>query len=504
MPKFCRLCPLALTVVALFSASALAKGIYTHGEAELEPAVLTVMTPSGIQQIPYELGTLYVREKRSNPRSRIIRVGFARIRSTAHPMGTPTFHLPGGPGNTILDRLQGPGNAELLQYLAVGDVLVLEQRGYTLRGEQLLSNFQGNPLPLDRPTSLTDITQSAVDLANASIAQYAGTEVDLSGYTILELADDVDDLRRALGYPKITLVGQSFGSQLSFAVMRRHPWMVKRALLSGVEPLNASYDMPSHVLAAIHRMASDIDKDPLFQHYLPRGGYMAAIGEIFHRLRRQPLNVQVTDPQTQQTFTVVLGVEDFQIFLNLAAENHQSIIDIYRGHYTHWAQQIAGLRVGGGMASFKLLIPWLIDTSTGVTPVRNRQLHTDPAIKLLGTWTFDPYIASAPIWPTRDVGNSLRTPMPSFIPVLFIAGDWDTSTPIENTRRIAPYFLNSRTLYVHRGTHGARSDIERTRPDVMAPILTFLKTGDTSQLPTKVELPAPWKMGLPPAQPPTP
>ena len=70
-----------------------------------------------------------------------------------------------------------------------------------------------------------------------------------------------------------------------------------------------------------------------------------------------------------------------------------------------------------------------------------------------------------------------------------------------NTQGIAPYFPNSRTLYVHRGTHGARADIERTRPDVMAPILEFLKTGNTSQLPTNVELPVPWNMELPPPKP---
>ena len=490
--------PVALFVVALFSTPVFAQVIHTHGEAELEPAVLTVVTPSGIQQIPYELGTLYVREKRSNPNSRIIPVGFARIRSTTHPTGTPTFHLPGGPGNTMIDKLQGSRNAVLLQYLAAGDLVVLEQRGFTLRGEQLLSHFPGNPLPLHSPTSLADIKQSAVDLANASVAEYAGTEVDPSGYTILELADDVNDLRQALGYPRISLVGQSFGSQLSFAVMKRHPYIVKRALLSGVEPLNNGYDMPSHVFAAVQRMALDIDKDPRFQPYLPLGGYMAAIDEIFDRLRTQPVGVQVTDPQTQQTLTVVLGVEDFQIFLNLAAENPEPIIAIYQGHYTNWAQQIAGLRLGGGMATLKPLIPWLIDTSTGVTPIRNRQLHTDPAIEFLGTWTFDPYVVSAPIWPTQDVGNAFRTPMPTSIPVLFIAGDWDTSTPIENTQGIVPYFPNSRTLYVHRGTHGARSDIERTRPDVMTLIVEFLKTGNTSQLPTNVALPAPWNMDLPP------
>jgi pimeloyl-ACP methyl ester carboxylesterase len=330
--------------------------------------------------------------------------------------------------------------------------------------------------------------------------RYSGTGVDLSGYTILQCADDVDDLRRALGYAQISLVGQSFGSQLSFAIMRRHPGIVQRALLSGVEPLNNGYDMPSHVLAALQRMAWEIDQDPAFRADLPEGGLMAAVRKIFERLRTQSVRVQVTDPRTQQVFTVVLGVEDFQLLLNLAADEPLGIIDIYQGDYAAWATQIAQLRLAGGAASHRVLIGWLIDSSTGVTPAREHQLRTDPALDILGTWSFDPFIASAPIWPTPDVGDAFRVPVPSSTPVLFVAGDWDTSTPIENTQSIMPYFRTSWAILVHRGTHGARSDLERDRPDVMQTILEFLKTGHTGHLPKEVELPAPWTNPAPPPQ----
>src|SRR6267154_3676212 len=47
------------------------------GEIKIEPASLT--TPGG-ETIPFELGTLYVPENRSDPKARIIDVGFARFR----------------------------------------------------------------------------------------------------------------------------------------------------------------------------------------------------------------------------------------------------------------------------------------------------------------------------------------------------------------------------------------------------------------------------------------
>lgn len=471
----------------LLATPSFAAGRPAAGQIVTERASLTTIDG---RRIPYELGTLYVRENRSKPNSRLIGVGFARIRR-AFPSGAPpTFHLPGGPGNTILDRLQNPMEAQqLLQYLAVGDVVLVEQRGYTTRGEQLVFDYQGTPQPLDQPASPDALKQYATGMATAAVSAYASRGIDLSGYTVLECADDVEELREALGYRKISLVGQSFGSQLSFAIMRRHPQIVERALLSGVEPLNNGYDMPSHVFAALQRMAWDVDQDPQMQPYLPESGLMGAVREIFDRLRT-PISVQVRDPQSNRTDLVVLGVSDFQQLLSLAPEPH-NIVAVYNGRYELWAHLVRNMRVNGGIARGDVakVIPWLIDTSLGVTPFRERLLRTDPAVDVFGTWTFDLFIDTAAIWPTADVGDEFRTPVVDRTPVLFVHGDWDTSTPIENTLSILPYFPNAHALMVHRGTHGARVALERGMPDVMQRVFEFLRTGRRQQLPVSVELP---------------
>src|SRR5207344_3628879 len=99
------------------------------------------------------------------------------------------------------------------------------------------------------------------ELAKAAVADLKAKGIDPRGYTVKECADDVADLRKALGYQQITLVGTSFGSQWSFAIMRRHPEIVARALLSGVEPLDYGYDMPSHVVAGLQRMWWEDEED---------------------------------------------------------------------------------------------------------------------------------------------------------------------------------------------------------------------------------------------------
>lgn len=220
------------------------------GEVVLEQASLT--TPE-TGEVKFELGTLYVPENRADPKSRIIGLGFARFRAL-QPSGTPpTFHLPGGPGDSYLRGLKRD-NRQLARwikhinlYRGVGDMVMVDQRGNSERGEILKLKYRTQEQPLDQPTSLARATAAFVEASRAAVSEYEKKGIDLRGYTVKECADDVNDLRRALGYDRITLVGTSFGSQWSFAIMRRHPDVIARALLSGVEPLDYGYDMPSHV-----------------------------------------------------------------------------------------------------------------------------------------------------------------------------------------------------------------------------------------------------------------
>src|SRR5438270_2432528 len=282
------------------------------GEIIIEPASLT--TPTG-ETIAFELGTLYVPENRSDPKARIIGVGFARFRPRHSTGVPPTFHLDGGPGASFLEGLR-PGNnkharLDIDLYRGIGDVVLIDQRGFSERGDVLKFKYRTIRRPLDRPTSIARESAGYAVMARAAVDAFSRKGFDLRGYDVKECADDVNDLRKALGYDQIILVGQSFGSQWSFAVMRRHPEIVARALLMGVEPLDFGYDMPSHVLAAVQRIWGEAEKDPRLQPYLPTGGLMAAAREVLQRLEKAPVKVSGKNEKTGETVTITLGTGDF-------------------------------------------------------------------------------------------------------------------------------------------------------------------------------------------------
>lgn len=462
------------------------------GEITLEPASLT--TPTG-ETITFELGTLYVPENRSEPKSRIIGVGFARFRPP-HPTGVPPiFQLIGGPGASFLEGLK-PGNNKhrvpgLDLYRGIGDVVFIDQRGYSERGDILKFEYRTPGHPFDEPLSIDRDTATYMSMSHSAVDSFSRKGVDLRGYDVKECADDVNELRRALAYDQIILVGQSFGSQWSFAVMRRHPEIVARALLTGVEPLDFTYDMPSHVLAAVQRMWWEAEKDPQLRPYLPAGGLMAAAREVLQRLERVPVKVSVRNKKTGEVITITLGKGDFQRTLNQekGGTDPAFILSLYYGHYDEWARSAFDFRQP--REAEEAIIGPLIDTSLGVTPRREYLLRNDQAAALLGQWDFDSYLATADIWPSEDVGDEFRNEFISLIPVVFVEGDWDTSTPIENTLSVAPYFMNGRVVIVEHGKHFALKQMVEDSPDIVTAMMEFVRSGKTTNLPPRITLPVP-------------
>src|SRR6266550_3700874 len=462
------------------------------GEIIIEPASLT--TPSG-ETIIFELGTLYVPENRSDPKARIIGVGFARFRPR-HPTGVPpTFHLDGGPGASFLEGLR-PGNnkharLDIDLYRGIGDVVFIDQRGFSERGDVLKFKYRTIRRPLDQPTSIARESAGYAVMSRAAVDAFSRKGFDLRGYDVKECADDVNDLRKALGYDQIILVGQSFGSQWSFAVMRRHPEIVARALLMGVEPLDFGYDMPSHVLAAVQRMWQEAEKDPQLKPYLPAGGLMAAAREVLRRLEKAPVQVKVKNKKTGETTMISLGKEDFQrsFATERGGDQPAFILSLYYEHYGDWAQSALTFRQPRD--SEEAIIGPLIDTSLGVTPRREYLLRNDPATEFFGQWDSRSYLETADIWPSRDVGDAFRNEIENHIPVVFVEGDWDTSTPIENTLSVAPYFLNGRVLIVEHGKHSALKRIVEDEPEIVTALMEFVRTGNIARLPTRMTLPVP-------------
>ncbi|MFW6085319.1 MAG: alpha/beta fold hydrolase, partial [Gemmatimonadota bacterium] len=325
--------------------------------------------------------------------------------------------------------------------------------------------------------------------------------IDRHGFNVREAATDVADVARALGYDRIALWGSSFGSHWATAVMRYHPELVARAVLGGFEGPDHTYDMPSHVLEALGRVAADAERSPRLRGRIPEGGLLAALQTVVERLERNPVAVDVPDESGNVRSVTVGhliaqsvvedGYSDVEPGTHPMAAWPADVIAMFEGDYRGLAREaldeaIEGFDYGPSATYF------LYDCASGISRIRSERLADDPASSVLGreNWLHE---GACPAWEV-DLGEEFRTGFRTDVPTVIVQGTWDTSTPLENVREMLPRFSNVRFIPVVRGTHGAlwlsfrdhaTEEVQRFGQD----LLRFAATGDASALPDSLVLP---------------
>ena len=177
-----------------------------------------------------DCGTLVVPENRSDPAARLIALPVKRIWSGSTQPAEPIFYLAGGPGSSNMG-FQPPA-----WLLAKHDEVMVGYRG-----------VDGSPR-LDCPEVERAITGSGQDLLSQSSLNALGMSmlacakhlqaqgVDLAGYTIQEVVDDMEAARSALGYGQIDLLSESYGTRVAQIYADIHPLSLLRSAMVGVNP----------------------------------------------------------------------------------------------------------------------------------------------------------------------------------------------------------------------------------------------------------------------------
>ena len=422
------------------------------GALRFEP--ITLEPADGSKPLVAELGRLTVLENRSRPEGATIDLAFVRLKTAASRPGPPVVWLAGGPGGSGTEDSQGPLFALLAEIAEFSDVIALDQRGMGLSQPRL--DCPGRlDLPLDRPMAPELVLGAFRQSAAVCRSHWAARGVDLGSYNTNESARDIEDLRRALGAPRISLLAGSYGTHLAFATIRLFGGSIERAVLFGVSGPDHMERLPGDYQDVLEQIDRMVKRTPLLATVIP--SFLGTVRAVMEKLERDPQRVEGVDRTTGEQRTVTIGKFDLQCFTrNLLASRDQIArlpglyLAMIRGDFRELASSSLTSRRGAAPPA----VDFTMRCASGASAERREKVRLQSKRAVLGAMADFPIPDVCDAWGVPDLGTAFRAPLASNVPVLFVSGTLDAHTPAGNAKEVLAGFPNGRHLLVEDGAHG--------------------------------------------------
>jgi pimeloyl-ACP methyl ester carboxylesterase len=427
-----------------------------------------------------EWGTLTVPENRRGKDSNPVTLAFVRFPATTADPGHPIVYLASGPGESGIEAARGGHYPIFMALREVADVIALDQRGTGASLPSLRCEAEGAwRLPLDRPVGREEALAIALDQSRVCAARLRDDGIDLDGYNAVENADDIDDLRTALGAEKLDLWGMSYGTHLALATLRRHAGRIGRCVLGGAEGPDHTYKLPSIIQRQLENIGDLVRVDPVWGGRI--SDFVALVEFVLEGLELEPATVEIRNPYNGHTvragigrfeveYMTAVGLADTRI-IALLPSWYQAMSN---GDYSMIAREsllskyLLLLKRGLGRNAMSLLM----DCASGATQERWERIEREAADTVLGRTVDFPFPEIGEAWGRPDLGDEYRAPVRADNPVLFLSGSLDCRTPLDNVVEVLSGLPQGQYSIVLGAGH---ADVFLSCPEVEALIAGFFR-----------------------------
>ncbi|ESQ88232.1 alpha/beta hydrolase [Asticcacaulis sp. AC460] len=238
-----------------------------------------------------ECGTMVVEETRGKANGRTVALPVVIVRAqAADKKADPVIFLHGGPGGEVVSGLPFRLRRKPSLVTDDRDWIFFDQRG---TGKSTPSLDCG-----EAPLSDAGVTSDAgVAELQACGRKLAAQGIDLTQYNSAVIAQDIRDIRQALGVKTYNLYGGSYGTRVAMAVMQHDPADLRAVVLNSTWPpeANATAPLPGLVSREVRQVLAYCAADSVCN-----GKYPDLAARFDTRLR-QWLTTSVSDKD--QTYT---------------------------------------------------------------------------------------------------------------------------------------------------------------------------------------------------------
>ena len=419
-----------------------------------------------------ECFVLVVAENRDLPQGREVRLKVAVLKAKRSAGLEPLVYLSGGPGDAPLVASSSGADAlaegdwwnETANIRRRRDVIVLSQRGAggSIPNLECFDPRTSQPAKARR-REITE--QQERDIVAGCRAGLDRRKIDLAMYTTPALADDVADLAAAFSLPRINLYGVSYGTRWALEVMRRHPGLVRAAVLDGVYPpqVNGEQNEPEIVRRAFERLYADCATDAVCRERHP--GIRGEVEGAIEAAERAPIQLSLQLEDGTQSARLD-GARLLMVLLHMMREGEAALIP----------ETVAALR-GGDLRLLRMFAEDLESSDGGLLEqnaqqfdglynsiecretwaavdraARRRQIEANGLYSLNARQTKSATFCQ--LWRVPAAPAAERQPVTSDVPTLLLSGGYDWLTPPAWGREAAKSLSASRHVVFRAQGHG--------------------------------------------------
>jgi len=382
----------------------------------------------------------------------------------------PLFFLAGGPGQGAAD-IARLGRDLMRRIGADRDLVFVDQRG----------TGKSNPLECKPEKEDEDENERQMVERLRACAEQLKAKADLTKYTTTIAMDDLEDVRRYLGYGKINLYGGSYGTRAAIVYARRYTSNTRAVILDGVAPTDMRLPlyMARDSQRALELLLRDCAADKLCNDRFPR------LRERLDKLLSAPAKkIRYVHPRTGtvkegEVKRLTLGGI---LFATLYSPKVASLVPLLiekaeQGDFTGFFA--LGSAFDPGASSIAQGMHFSVVCAEDASRIEPGSIERETKNTFAGAEMAEWRLKVCEYWPKAKVEDEYFTNTPIDLPTLILSGELDPVTPPSWGEQTASAWKNARHITVPATGHGAAGS--GCVPKLMA---QFLNEGTAANLDT--------------------
>ena len=339
------------------------------------------------------------------------------------------------------------------------DIVFLDQRG----------TGESNPLTCNLFADDNDLRPYFEDMFPVKEVRACREQLekvaDLKQYTTNIAVEDLDDVRRALGYQKINLYGGSYGTTVALVYLRRYKEHVRSAILAGVAPTDLKLPLPFAKGAqyAMDHLFDDCAADSTCRAAFPN--LREEFQSVLNRLMKEPASIELLiNPATKKSQRIRLGSGVFAERLRMMLYDRApaSLIPMlihaaYRGDFKPFILAVLP-QASGIYQSLSLGMYFSVTCSESIPFITKEDVKKETTGTFLGGYRVEVHQSACREWPQATVPGNFTSPVKSDAPVLLLSGEVDPASPHWLGEEVARHLPNSLQVTIPYGGHSYFSE----------------------------------------------